>query len=87
VEVDRGVGAAEKGYDVRLIKLLHPESCVRNDVLVGWPADKRLVGDAVGQLLAKPVASVVPMDADDASVTQKVHNMYTSTWKSVTRAA
>lgn len=39
VETDRAARAQEHGYRVHLVKLLHPEACVRNDLLIGWPTD------------------------------------------------
>ena len=37
VEEDRGAAAREAGYGVRLMKLLHREVGIRDDVLVGFP--------------------------------------------------
>jgi hypothetical protein len=55
VEFDRASAAAEKGYTVHLVKLLHPEACVRNDLLVGWPASERGGnGDMCGDLFLPP---------------------------------
>lgn len=55
VEFDRAAAATEKGYTVHLVKLLHPEACVRNDLLVGWPASERgSSGDMCGDLFLPP---------------------------------
>lgn len=55
VEVDRAAAAAEKGYTVHLVKLLHPEACVRNDLLVGWPSGGGAQGgDTCGDLFLPP---------------------------------
>ena len=37
VELDRGAAAAEAGYGVRMMKMLHPGAGLKNDVIVGFP--------------------------------------------------
>jgi SAM-dependent methyltransferase len=37
VELDRGAAAAEAGYGVRVMKMLHEGSGLKNDVIVGFP--------------------------------------------------
>ena len=51
IEADRGTAAMEHGYRVRLMKLLHPASSVRNDLLVGCPSERP---DPLADLLLPP---------------------------------
>ena len=53
VELDRGAAAQEVGYGVRLMKMLHPGSGLKNDVIVGFP-DK---GDPLGEHVEGPAAT------------------------------
>ena len=44
VELDRGAAAAEAGYGVRVMKMLHEGSGLKNDVIVGFPRAKIPLG-------------------------------------------
>ena len=37
VELDRGAAAAEAGYGVRMMKMLHPGAGLKNDIILGFP--------------------------------------------------
>jgi hypothetical protein len=37
VELDRGAAAVEAGYGVRLMKMVHADAGIRNDVIIGFP--------------------------------------------------
>lgn len=37
VELDRGAAAAEAGYGVRMMKMLHPGVGLKNDIILGFP--------------------------------------------------
>jgi hypothetical protein len=56
VEADRAAAAAEARFGVALLKLLHPSACVRNDLLVGWPAEAAAAAAAARALFAPPPA-------------------------------
>ena len=44
VELDRGAAAAEAGYGVRVMKMLHEGSGLKNDVIVGFPRGEDPLG-------------------------------------------
>ena len=37
LEVDRNEAAIEKGYSVKMFKLIPEEACPKNDIIVGYP--------------------------------------------------
>jgi len=38
LEADRNAASREFGYKTKLMKLLYPQACVRNDLLIGYPS-------------------------------------------------
>jgi hypothetical protein len=65
VEADRAAKAAEARFGVRLLKLLHPGACVRNDLLAGWPLEAEQAHAAAGRLFTPPPAPP-PYGGEDA---------------------
>jgi hypothetical protein len=65
VESDRAAAAAEAGFAVRVVKLLQPSACVRNDLIVGWREDDDDVS-AASLFVPPPRAPLLPLPARGA---------------------
>jgi hypothetical protein len=54
LEKDRGAAAEEEGYTVALVKMLHRDVGIKNDVLVGFPGGRDQLHDrAYGLVVAE----------------------------------